>query len=315
MEEAQFQTQLKEKTAEVEELIALYLPETKYSQKTLVEAMSYSILAGGKRLRPILMQEVYRIYGGRGKLVEPFMVAMEMIHTFSLVHDDLPALDNDDMRRGKHTTWSVYGEAMGILAGDGLLNCAMETALLAFEFCEVSDRGHEIGTETALSRYRLCADALEILFHKAGYRGMIGGESFDVEAEKKNLDLGLKEIGFIHERKTAALIQGAMMVGAMLAGAGERIVKEMEKCGYAIGMAFQIQDDILDVVGNAEELGKPIGSDEASHKQTYVTLKGLDQARTDVEMLSEEALKIVAQMPGDHEFMEELVRSLVHRNK
>ena len=269
--------------------------------------MNYSILAGGKRLRPMLMQETYRLFGGRGKEIEPFMAAMEMIHTYSLVHDDLPAMDNDEYRRGRKTTHVVFGEAFGILAGDGLLNYAFETALKAFPAGEDED---------ALNAAKLygIAKALKVLAKKAGIYGMIGGQTADIEAEEME-SIDTERLLYIHENKTAALIQSSMMIGAILAGASESEVERIEKCAYNIGIAFQIQDDILDVIGTMEELGKPIGSDAKNNKQTYVTLNGLETSKQHVKELSEEAISIIESFNGDNTFLKELVNSLINRSK
>lgn len=299
-----FEKELSSRTACVEEVIRKYLPEENGFQKSLLEAMNYSFLAGGKRLRPLLMLECFRMFGGAGQVVEPFMAAQEMIHTYSLVHDDLPAMDNDLYRRGKKTTHAVYGEAMAILAGDGLLNYAFETACQAFspEKLSMEDMG------------RICG-AMKILAEKAGVCGMIGGQAVDVEAEKRNLRLDGEKLLFIHEHKTAALIQSSMMIGAVLAGADENAVKDLERAGRAVGVAFQIQDDILDITGTLEELGKAAGSDEKNEKLTYVSVYGLEQSRRDVEKLSGEALAILRGRPQRNEFLEELVISLITRKK
>ena len=305
-----FQKELQERTAYTEKVIMKYLPKEEGFQKTLLEAMNYSFLAGGKRLRPLLMLECYRMFGGGGQIIEPFMAAQEMIHTYSLVHDDLPAMDNDLYRRGKKTTHAVYGEAMAILAGDGLLNFAFETACKAFSLADfsVEDSAMKVNAERA-------GGALRILAEKAGIYGMIGGQAVDVEAEKRNLRLDGEKLLFIHEHKTAALIQSAMMIGAYLAGAEEKAVKELERAGYAIGIAFQIQDDILDITSTLEELGKPVGSDEKNDKLTYVSVYGLEKSRQDVEKLSKEALEILRGREEKNEFLEELVISLITRRK
>lgn len=303
-----FESRLNAKVKEVEEIITAFLPEETGYQRTVLEAMNYSVLAGGKRLRPMLMLETYRLFGGKGKEIEPFMAAIEMIHTYSLVHDDLPAMDNDEYRRGRKTTHVVYGEAFAILAGDGLLNMAFETALKAFALTpntyEIEKTGLFLGI----------AKALEVLAKKAGMYGMIGGQTADIAAEEKQ-EISLEELLFIHENKTAALIQASMMIGALLAGAGEREVECMEKCAYNVGIAFQIQDDILDVIGNEEELGKPIGSDAKNNKQTYVTMNGLERSSERVRELSEEALEIIDLVDGDGEFLKELISSLIYRTK
>ena len=301
MEKDRFQAELQAKTKQIEELLKKYLPEEKGYQKTVLEAMNYSLMAGGKRLRPMMMQETYRLFGGCGTVIEPFMAAMEMIHTYSLVHDDLPAMDNDEYRRGRKTTHTVYGEAMGILAGDGLLNYAFETALKAFEEPEAD--------------LKKVAQAMAVLARKAGVYGMIGGQTADIEAEEQTEPLTREQLLYIHENKTAALIQASMMVGAILAGASKEEIAQIEKCAYNIGIAFQIQDDILDVIGDSKELGKPVGSDEKNHKQTYVTLNGLEQSQEEVRVLSQEAVNILDEIDGDGEFLKQLVITLIDRRK
>lgn len=317
----QIQERIQRKAAEIEGIIKAYLPEESGLQRRVLEAMNYSVLAGGKRLRPMLMQETYRLFGGGGREVEPLMAAIEMIHTYSLVHDDLPAMDNDEYRRGRKTTHAVYGEALGILAGDGLLNLAWETAMKAFalegradeNLQDTSGPGERNPREESL-RLRRVASAIAILAQKAGVFGMIGGQTADIEAEGAG-QVSMEELLFIHEHKTAALIQAAMMAGAILAGADRQQVEQMERCAYDIGVAFQIQDDILDVIGTAEELGKPIGSDEKNHKQTYVTINGLEASAGEVERLSGEALEILASLEGDSSFLRELTAFLIHRRK
>ncbi len=303
-----FQKVLESKVSEIEKIIGAYLPKEEGFQRKVLEAMNYSLLAGGKRLRPMLMMETYRMFGGRGKEIEPFMAALEMIHTYSLVHDDLPAMDNDEYRRGRKTTHVVYGEAFAILAGDALLNFAFETALKAFPI--QTEEPERLRVEQLLG----LAKAMEVLSAKAGIYGMIGGQTADIEAEGKGR-ITTEQLLFIHENKTAALIQAAMMIGAILAGAGVGEVQRIEKCAYNIGIAFQIQDDILDVIGNQEELGKPIGSDEKNHKQTYVTLNGLEESKEQVQRLSEEAVQIIESFGGDSTFLKELILSLIHRSK
>lgn len=302
MEAQEFNEILQEKTKKIDRIIQSFLPEEKGYQKTVAEAMNYSITVGGKRLRPMLMEETFRYCGGIEEelpLLEPFMAAIEFIHTYSLVHDDLPAMDNDEYRRGKKTTWRVYGETMGILAGDGLLNYAFETALQAFELCCGTDR--EYYTTVSYPQYNVqqLAKAMAILARKAGIYGMIGGQTADIEAERQEGILEKEQLLFIHEHKTAALIQAAMMIGAAVAGVTEEErLGQIEKCAYNIGIAFQIQDDILDVVGDSEELGKTVGSDAQNHKQTYVTINGLEQSRRDVKDLTEEAIVILDSFGG-----------------
>jgi geranylgeranyl diphosphate synthase type II len=293
----EFKAALQQKTADIETILKSYLPEETGLQKTVIEAMNYSILVGGKRLRPMLMQETYRLFGGSGKVVEPFMTALEMIHTYSLVHDDLPAMDNDEYRRGKKTTHAVYGETMGILAGDGLLNYAFEVASGAFDL-ELSPR---------------TAKAMQILATKAGIYGMIGGQVADIESEHKTV--GLDTIEFIHKNKTAALIESAMTIGAVLAGASEEEIAKVHSIATDVGFAFQIQDDILDVTSTTEELGKPVGSDAKNEKSTYVSLKGLAQSKADVAFYSNRALDTLASLPCKNDFLEELIRMLICRSK
>ena len=302
-----FERELNKKVKEIEKIIRSFLPEETGYQKTVLEAMNYSVLAGGKRLRPMLMQETYRLFGGRGKEIEPFMAAIEMIHTYSLVHDDLPAMDNDEYRRGRKTTHVVYGEAFAILAGDGLLNMAFETALKAFE---LSGNAEDLKPGLFMGIVK----ALKVLAAKAGMYGMIGGQTADIAAEEKQ-QITTEELLFIHENKTAALIQASMMIGAILAGASEREVERIEKCAYNVGIAFQIQDDILDIVGDEKELGKPVGSDAKNHKQTYVTLNGMEKSAEMVRTLSEEAMEIIDMVEGDGDFLKELISSLIYRTK
>ena len=292
-----FKQELAKRVSAIEALLQKYLPEEAGYQKTVIEAMNYSVLAGGKRLRPMLMQETYRLFGGTGTVVEPFMVALEMIHTYSLVHDDLPAMDNDEYRRGKKTTHAVYGEAMGILAGDSLLNYAFEVAASAF----------------TMQLDANVAKALQILAGKAGIYGMIGGQVADIESENKQVDLGT--LTFIHRNKTGALMESAMVIGAVLAGATEEEQKKICQIAADVGFAFQIQDDILDVTGTTEVLGKPVGSDQKNSKSTYVSLKGLEQAKADVALLSNRALDTLASLPYQNPFLEELIQMLIVRDK
>ena len=262
-----FDMERKEKAEKIEAVIGTYLPKEEGYQKKVEEAMNYSVLAGGKRLRPMLLEETYKMFGGEGRVVEPFMASIEMVHTYSLVHDDLPCMDNDEYRRGRKTTHVVYGEGMAVLAGDGLLNFAFETAIKAFRLARDEEEMKKI------------ARALGIFAAKAGIYGMIGGQTADIEAENEESEATEEQLLFIHEHKTAALIQSAMMVGAVLAEASEEEVERIEKCAYNIGLAFQIQDDILDVTGSLETLGKETGSDAKNKKMTYVTLWGMEEAK------------------------------------
>ena len=296
-----FQDELKKRTEEIEAVLKSYLPREEGFAKTMAQAMNYSVLAGGKRLRPMLILETCRMFGGENKLAYPFMAAMEMIHTHSLVHDDLPALDNDDYRRGRLTTHKVYGEAMGVLSGVALLNYAYEVMLTAFDLAE---------DEKARARV---IKALKVMSHKTGLYGMLGGQSVDVENDGKPMSREM--IDYIYENKTSALIEGSMMAGAILGGASAEEVAVVEKAASGIGLAFQIQDDILDVTSTAEELGKPIHSDEKNHKTTYVTLMGIEKASQQVAELSEEAVKLLEGLNKKNEFLFTLVKELVGRRK
>ena len=258
-----FKEDCRKRTEKIEEILRKYLPDQTGHQQIIEEAMEYSLMAGGKRLRPMLMKETFDLFGGKGGVIEPFMAAIEMIHTYSLVHDDLPAMDNDDYRRGRKTTHVVYGEDMGILTGDALLNYAFETACSAFE----TDPQNSI----------LIGRALKILAGKAGIYGMIGGQVVDVRSAGCKISGEL--LAFIYRLKTGALIEASVMIGAVLAGAKEEEIGKMEEIAGKIGLAFQIQDDILDVTSTTEILGKPVHSDEKNEKTTYVTWEGLEKAK------------------------------------
>lgn len=294
-----FKEEQKKRIEQIEAILMRYLPKQEGKQKIIMEAMEYSLMAGGKRLRPMLMWETYRMFSGTSEAIYPFMAAMEMIHTYSLVHDDLPAMDNDEYRRGRKTTHVVYGEDMGILAGDALLNYAFETAVSAFSI-EGVDAG-DIG------------EALQVLAKKAGIYGMIGGQVVDVKCTGQSISGDT--LDFIYRLKTGALIEGSMMIGAILAGASKEEIKSVETIAQKVGLAFQIQDDILDVTSDMETLGKPIGSDEKNHKTTYVTIRGLEQAQKDVEEISQRALDGLASLKEKNGYLDELVAYLIHRKK
>ncbi|MCI6061059.1 MAG: polyprenyl synthetase family protein [Dorea sp.] len=294
-----FQRQMKEKVEDIEKMLQEYLPKQKGYQSVIMEAMGYSLMAGGKRLRPMLMMETYRLFQGSCKAIRPFMAAIEMIHTYSLVHDDLPALDNDDYRRGRKTTHIVYGEDMGILAGDALLNYAFETAFRAF----VTDPQDSL----------LIGRALGVLGKKAGIYGMIGGQVIDV---KETGHVVSKEVlDTIYVLKTSALIEASMMIGAIFGGASEEEVKKVEKIARYVGLAFQIQDDILDVTSTEEVLGKPIHSDEKNEKTTYVSMMGIEGAKKIVEEYSASAIDLLHQLSGKNEYLEQLLLELIHRDR
>lgn len=295
-----FELKIKEKIEEAESIIKEFLPKEEGLQKIICEAMNYSVLGGGKRLRPVMMKATYELFGGKEEVIKPFMAAIEMIHTYSLVHDDLPAMDNDDLRRGRATTHIKYNEGLAILAGDGLLNYAFETVANAFDY-DVDAK--------------VVAKALKIFAQKAGIYGMIGGQTVDIEAESGNQIMDEDTLMFIHKNKTAALIESSMMIGAILAGASEEEILAVEKIAYNIGIAFQIQDDILDVIGSEEVLGKPIGSDAKNEKLTYVSLKGLNAAKEEVARLSKEAISSIQKYEKDDNFLSELATYLIDREK
>ena len=293
-----FQDELTKRTDEIEKGIREFLPKEEGFAKSMAQAMNYSMLAGGKRLRPLLMQETYRLFGRKEKVIWPFMTGMEMIHTHSLIHDDLPALDNDDYRRGRLTTHKVYGEAMGILSGVALLNYAYETMLLAFERTAYPER---------------VIRGLSVMAEKTGIHGMLGGQSVDVEND--GTPLTKEMLDYIYRNKTSALIEAAMMTGAILAGADENSVAIIEEAAGKIGLAFQIQDDILDVTSTEEELGKPVHSDEKNNKVTYVTLFGIEEASRQVKELSEDAVSLLKGLNKNNEFLYLLVEKLINRRK
>lgn len=301
LNKSQFMEELQQKVEHINDVLEKFLPAEEGQQRIIFEAMNYSVRAGGKRLRPILMEETYHMFGGSSAVIEPFMAAIEMIHTYSLVHDDLPAMDNDEYRRGKKTTHAVYGEAMGILAGDALLNLAYETAAKAFDM-EVADAR--------------VARAFTVLAKKAGVYGMVGGQVVDVESEKSDdCPITREKLDFIYRLKTGALIESSMMIGAILAGASSDEVSRVEQIAAKLGLAFQIQDDVLDVTSTLEVLGKPVGSDEKNNKATYVTFEGLDKAVSDVERISKEAEEQLDDLEYDDAFLKELFEYLIHREK
>ena len=301
LNKSQFMEELQQKVEHINNVLEKFLPAEEGQQRIIFEAMNYSVRAGGKRLRPILMEETYHMFGGSSAVIEPFMAAIEMIHTYSLVHDDLPAMDNDEYRRGKKTTHAVYGEAMGILAGDALLNLAYETAAKAFDM-EVADAR--------------VARAITVLAKKAGVYGMVGGQVVDVESEKSDdCPITREKLDFIYRLKTGALIESSMMIGAILAGASSDEVPRVEQIAAKLGLAFQIQDDVLDVTSTLEVLGKPVGSDEKNNKATYVTFEGLDKAVSDVERISKEAEEQLDDLGYDDAFLKELFEYLIHREK
>lgn len=297
MNDLELKKEIQQRTEEIEKVLHNYLPKAEGYQKIIMEAMEYSLLSGGKRLRPMLMLETYRMFGAHGRVIEPFLAAIEMIHTYSLIHDDLPAMDDDSYRRGRKTTHVVYGEAMGILAGDALLNFAFETASQAF-FFEANP---------------LCtARAMQILSKKSGIYGMLGGQVVDVRNEGRK-EVNADTLDFIYRLKTGALLESSMMIGAVLAGAKDQEVSLLEQAAGKVGVAFQIQDDILDVTSTLEELGKPVGSDEKNEKNTYVSVYGMQAAQDQVRKLTNEAVCCMKKLPVKSEFLNDLLIYLVRR--
>lgn len=286
----------------IEEVIKKYLPKETGWQSSVIEAMNYSMLNGGKRIRPLLMLETCRFFQKAiTPELEPFMVAIEMIHSYSLVHDDLPAMDNDEYRRGRKTTHIVYGEALGILAGDGLLNYAYEVACTGFE-----------ATQNILR----VVEAMKVLTKKPGIYGMIGGQVIDIESNHSSIEA--EKLNVIYSLKTSALIEASMVIGAILGGASEKEQELIEKIASDIGLAFQIQDDILDVTGSLEILGKNAGSDEKNHKITYVTLYGIEKAKSEVVRISNRAIENLHKLTTKerkNEFLMELLSYLIGREK
>ncbi len=299
--------ELKQRVKQVEDILGYYAPREEGDQRLIMEAMNYSLMAGGKRLRPVLMNETYKLFGGENRaLIEPFMAALEMIHTYSLVHDDLPAMDNDDYRRGRKTTHVVYGEAMGILAGDGLLNYAFETAVKSFDAI-----GDQEETSPSYVQYKQVAEAIRVLSVKAGIYGMIGGQVIDMEAHPEAPSRN--RLDHMYRLKTGALVEASMMIGAILAGASREEIHRIEQIAGDIGLAFQIRDDILDVTSTPEKLGKPVHSDEKNEKITYVSFMDPDTAGKEVARISSRAMEAFASLPCRNEFLRQLIEMLVNR--
>lgn len=291
----ELQLELKERCAYIEAALEKAVPEQTAFPPIIFEAMRYSLLAGGKRLRPMMLLAACEAVGGRKEDALPFACALEMIHTYSLIHDDLPAMDNDDYRRGRLTNHKVYGEDMAILAGDGLLHHAMETMADA---CLKNPTPQTAG-------------AMKAIAHGAGIQGMLVGQVVDVFMEGKPLDKDT--LDFIHLHKTAAMIRGALEAGAVCGGANAEMVAEFGLAGEKIGVAFQILDDILDVTSTLEELGKPIHSDEKNQKTTYVTLFGIEKSREIAAQLSDEAIAVWEKQGESCTFLRELTKYLLTR--
>ncbi len=293
----EFKEILKNKIDYVENLLQEYMPKEEGYQETIMKAMNYSLKAGGKRLRPILTLESCKIVGGKEEDAIPFAMAIEMIHTYSLIHDDLPALDNDDLRRGKPTNHKVFGEGMATLAGDALLNYAYEVMLSS-----------SINKENP---HKYLRAIYEIATH-AGIYGMIGGQVVDVESENKVIEK--EKLDFIHLNKTAAMIVGCMRAGAIIGDATEEELKKITKYGRNIGLSFQIVDDILDITGDEEKLGKPIGSDIENHKSTYPSLLGLEKSRQIARQLIEEGKSSIEGLSSEVDFLNQLGDYIISRD-
>ncbi len=293
-----FMTYIESNKTYIEDVLKDYIPKAKGPESLIQEAMLYSLMAGGKRLRPLIMLEVFKLFNNKTDKVEGFLAAIEMIHTYSLIHDDLPAMDDDELRRGMPTCHVQFGEDIAILAGDGLLNLAYET------MCH------------SILEYGLGNDGLQAmtcLADKAGVRGMVGGQVADVTSENQVVDM--ETVLFIHSHKTAALIEAAFMVGAYVAGATFEQIQLLQQIGYNVGLAFQIQDDLLDVFSTEEKLGKPINSDEKNRKMTYVELKGYEASKKDVKDLLMKADQLTDEIGGrDPGFIKSLIRYIGERD-
>ena len=300
-----FEKELSNKVKETDLCVQSFLPESGKYKELIVESARYSVEAGGKRLRPMILKESFQLCKGSDfNIVKPFMAAIEFIHSYSLVHDDLPAMDNDDYRRGKLTTHKKFGEDFGIPAGDALLNHAYETMLNAIL------RSYSNGYDKDII-FRM-NKAASVIAGKAGIDGMVGGQSLDVYLTGK--DMNKDQLEYIFNLKTGALIEASFMAGGILAGADDNTVDDLRLAGHLVGVAFQIQDDILDIYGSEKELGKPVHSDEKNNKNTYVSLYGLDAAKEAVSDMSVRAENILKNI-GDNEFLIQLVNYLINRTK
>lgn len=302
----------------VEEIIRRYLP-SEDAPSDVPKAMNYAIEAGGKRVRPVLVYLTYMANNKDGSdaseefklMVEPFISAIEMIHTYSLIHDDLPAMDDDTMRRGRPTVHVQFNESTAILAGDALLNYSMEVVSKAM--CSVADMVEkgELSSKALIN----CCRAEKVLYQKAGIDGMIGGQGLDVQLSGhivRDVDRD-----YIYKNKTCALIEASFMMGAILAGADETTVNAFERAGEAVGMAFQVQDDILDIIGDAEKLGKEVHQDERNQKNTFVASFGLEKSKEYVNTESEKAVRLIEETVGESVYRDallELVRMLTKRD-
>ncbi len=283
----------------IEKGLTEYLPSEDCAQGSVCTAMKYALLDGGKRIRPILVLEFCRVCGGNVQSALPFACAVEMIHSYSLIHDDLPCMDNDDLRRGKPSCHKQFGEAVALLAGDALLTLAFETML-------------NQNTNTKLSAQN-CLNAAAVLAKQAGSMGMIGGQVIDLDCEGKNVPIQVLQK--MDDLKTGALISAACQMGCILAGANEKMIQAADRYAKNIGLAFQIMDDILDITSTSENLGKPIGSDAENKKSTYVSLLGLESAQALVYQLTEQALAELEIFGEENQKLRELTIFLSKRTK
>ena len=287
----------------LEDYLLNYIPPIDDKSKTLKDAMEYSLTAGGKRIRPVLLMASCEFAGGDYKDALPYACALEYIHTYSLIHDDLPAMDNDDLRRGKPTNHIVYGEGNAILAGDGLLNSAFE--IMSKDLMMYFDK-----PKAMVNRIK----AMHIIAKSAGVQGMIAGQITDLESEDFSPDsIDGDVLNYIHINKTAALIQGAIKAGITLGGGEEKMVHDFSKYGENLGLAFQIADDILDIKGRSEDLGKMPGSDRENNKLTYVSLYGPDHAEKELKRLSESAVTALETYDNKADFFRQMVIALAER--
>ncbi len=307
--------QLDNRAHRASDVLMRYMPVQNEYTAEILEAMNYSISSGGKRLRPVILESSYKLFGGHTNLCEPFMAAMEMLHNYSLVHDDLPAIDNDELRRGIPTTHAKYGQAVAILAGDGLLHLSYETALMAFDIADAGAKGAACDPNAAGTDTSLVIKALKIFGECSGLNGMFGGQSTDVINTGRDIDD--KMMDYIHEHKTGALIEGSLMIGGVLAGANDLELNDLKKIGKYVGMAFQIRDDILDEIGDEAVIGKPTGSDDRNNKKNYISVYGMDKAICDVKDYTDKACDLVMGLGCDDEerqFLTALFKSLVVRD-
>lgn len=290
---------MKDYVKEIEAAIERYIPQEKAAEQQLIDAVRYSLNLKGKRVRPSLTLAFAELCGGSVDVAMPFACAVEMVHTYSLIHDDLPCMDNDDFRRGQPTNHKVFGENIALLAGDALQSMAY-TAMLSDE------------AVAAVGGVR-AARAAHILAEKSGLLGMVGGQVIDLSMEHKTVDIEL--VRLMEEKKTANLIEAACMMGCVVAGAEEEKINAAERYAHAIGLAFQIVDDILDVTSTAEELGKPIGSDIDNEKNTFMSLLGIERCRESVAWLTEEAIDALNVFDGDTKDLADFAVALANRKK